>query len=571
MPNNMIGSNVLEKARQPFKKKSIRLAEKERAIGDYLLIWYEDYCHPEVKSYESEGSFFLYSGTLFFNKKTGTDALRQLESELKQNRRLEDLTLTGNFVLVLFFKGKVQISQDILGGYACFTDDKKAWFTSNFVSASFLNSHFGFNKQEYQEYCLFGLVFGRKTVLEGIETTDPTLVYELTSTRTISKKFKIPELIYNKSECLELNVQAVLSEFENYKIAYSESIATALSGGYDTRLMLAACLNLGLLPKLYVYGRSTDKDVIVAKNIAKGEGYLLEHFDNSINQNADATNLVERIRTNFWDFDSFGNLFSGEQDMKLRLARTKESRLVLHGWGGAIYRDIWITSIRNIRLGSLIRLFYDTGEVEGFGIDPHVFWENIEQKVFSQAKPFGISDKIIDQELVDRVFFLHRVNFNHTNTIINGYLGNSVMPFTAEGVALNSFSIPNKFKKFGVFESEMIKTLHPKIASYNSEYGFDFFSGPSFKHKIKQTIQRALSPNLKTFLRAVYSSSNKSTQTNPFKRGDIYFNDENVSAIFKRNPIHENSYLRNAERIKNKNHINRIFALEMLQQIHNQC
>ena len=74
--------------------------------------------------------------------------------------------------------------------------------------------------------------------------------------------------------------------------AFGDRISTALSGGYDSRLMLALLRACGVAPYVYVYGYEDDCDVQVARSIAAGEGFALVHTD----KQAGAPIGVGRIR-----------------------------------------------------------------------------------------------------------------------------------------------------------------------------------------------------------------------------------------------------------------------------------
>jgi len=52
-----------------------------------------------------------------------------------------------------------------------------------------------------------------------------------------------------------------------------------VSGGYDSRLVLAFLIYAGICHKLYVYGKNDSDDVIIAKLISDILGIKLEHID----------------------------------------------------------------------------------------------------------------------------------------------------------------------------------------------------------------------------------------------------------------------------------------------------
>ncbi len=564
VPKTWENIDKFQKAKLAFSNKSVKFVKKEQYLGEKLLVYYEDLFDYTEKCFESESSnFFIYFGVLHFHGQTGKVALQRIEEELNKNKNLKDLDLRGNFLLICYFKENLFVTQDLFGSYGCYTDDSHNWLTTNYIAGSYLIDKFEFNRQEYLESCLFGIVFGRKTVLNGINTLEPTLVYEINSNKCFSKSFNIPELIFDREECLEANLSAILEEFQVYYKNFNK-ISTALSGGFDTRLLLAACRKTGINPSLYVYGNENSSDVRVAKEIVSGEGLSIDHFDKTKHVLDESDNPLEFIFRNFWDHDSKGYLFEDNIDTSLRLERAKNCGLLLNGWGGGVYRDFSLLKFKEIRLKNYLRNFYDTGELESFGIDVDQFWENIEEKVFDQIKRFGISKRTFSRDEAERVFLIHRINFNIPNTIINNYYGNAILPFTSKQVGLMMFSIPYQFKKFGRFESDLIKRLDPKLASYNSEYGFNFLNGPSFNYKLKQSILSNLNPNMKSLLRSILKTSEKSSRSNPFSPNNKFFTKEIITEIFNDEFQDKHSFIDNFKAIVNRNQLTRIYSMELL-------
>lgn len=89
---------------------------------------------------------------------------------------------------------------------------------------------------------------------------------------------------------------------------YSDKITSALSGGFDSRLMLVLKLKEFINPKLYVYGSNTNSDVIIAKLIAINENLNLDHTNKF--EIFDESSITNTIYNNFWDLDASGSIFN---------------------------------------------------------------------------------------------------------------------------------------------------------------------------------------------------------------------------------------------------------------------
>lgn len=569
-PNSWKNSQKNHNAKQAFLNKSYKITSKEKLLGDHLLTWFEDLFSSTIKQYESEkGNYFYYSGILLFSGLTGPDALKAIEKKLDNNQKIENLEISGNYTLIVYFKNQLFITNDLIGGNGCYSDSNSSWFTTNFLASAYLSDRFLIKKQEYIESIFFGINFGRNTFLDGVTTLDPTKVYQVDKSQNFNKRFVIPNLEFDREKCLNQNYEVLNEEFAIYKKCFPNGISHALSSGYDTRLLYSACRNAGIAPDLYVYGKDTDIDVIVAKNIALGEKVNIDHFNKNIPIEANGNKLIPSIMENFWDHDGAGNLFSSKLDIFSRIERAKNKSLVMNGWGGAIFRDIWSIDFKKISIRELIRSFYDTGELSHFGINTNEFWENIEEKVFKQVEVFGIQNKVVSREDAERIFLIHRVKFNLPNTSINNYFGDAIMPYAVQKVAFSSMAIPFKFKKFGAFQSSLIKALDPKVASYLSEYGFNFFDGPSLSYKVKQYFKANINNNIKSKIKAFSKSSRKSPFVNGFPKESEFSHELLKKELFGKNDFVGDEFLRNQSSIVNKNIITSIYSIELLNKIIN--
>jgi asparagine synthase (glutamine-hydrolysing) len=570
VPNSWKNSQKVHNAKQAFLNKSYKLTYQEKLLGNHLLICFDDLFSNTIKQYSgNNGNYLFYSGVLLFSGLTGIDALKAIEKKISNNHKLEKLEISGNYTLVVYFNNELFITNDLIGGNGCYSDKNRIWFTTNFISSAYLTDRFIINQQEYIERIFFGINFGRSTIIDDVETLDPTKVYQVGSHQNFDKSFVIPNLEFSRKKCLENSYEILKEEFETYKRCFPNGITTALSGGYDTRLIYSACRSIGIQPDLYVYGKNTDIDVVVAKNIASGEKVNIDHSNKSIPIDAKGDRLIPSIMENFWDHDGAGNLFSNKLDILLRIERSKTNSLVLNGWGGAIYRDIWSIDFKKKSIRELIRSFYDTGELSHFGINTNEFWDKIEEKVFKQVQKFGINNKVVSREDAERVFLIHRIKFNLPNTHINNYFGDAIMPYTNQKVAFNSMAIPFKFKKFGEFQSSLIKALDPKIASYQSEYGFNFFDGPTLSYKIKQYFKANINNNIKSKIKAVSKTSRKSPFVNGFAKESEFSHELIKKELFAKNELLGYRYIKNQSSIVNKNIIDSIYSIELLNKMMN--
>lgn len=241
---------AIDKARRKFQKKSFDLKEEKFLLGDYQLYFYHDLFGNSDKIYQNEKSdVFLMVGTLVFERKTGTAALKAIEKRLDRGSKLEDMVFLGSYILIIYKDGELKITRDLFGGIGCYTALTNNWFTTNFLAAVVLHGSNRFSKNELLESILFGFSFGYHTVVEGVYLMDSTKLFNLSLDTKIDKPIKIPPIETNLKRCLQNNLDILIEEFEQYAEAFDGKLVSALSGGFDSRLILALTGEVGVTPQ----------------------------------------------------------------------------------------------------------------------------------------------------------------------------------------------------------------------------------------------------------------------------------------------------------------------------------
>lgn len=553
-------------AKKAFSKKSYHLNENQIDIGSYTLTYYDDLFSKKSNIYrDKDRDLFYYAGYLAYNAKTGKEALIAIKQDLDKKITLQNMEFHGNFLLIVYYNGTLHLVRDLFGTYGCYTNKEKTWFTSNAIAAMYLHEKKSFDRFAIFEDILFGMEFGLETLMEGVYLLDATRIHLPEKNVTVQRKITLPPIEHNYQKCLKDNADVLLEEFKLYHSFFGNSVTSALSGGFDSRLMLAAELKTGIKPNLYVYGLPGDKDVQVAKDICDNEQIELYHSERYAEVNSDNDVVSKMILQNFWDFDGNTQLFTGSFNLKSRMQRARDYDIALNGAGGEIYRDEWKWDFNTTRLYKLIENAYDTGELGLFGINQKLFFENIERKLSNQLKSFGLSQKNITRQEAEMIFPIYRSNFYYQGNNLNNYFGTATLPYMSQPVILQSQSIPYHFKRSGRFEADLIKLINPVLASYNSEYGFNFNEGPSFKAKMKEWAYAKLSPPVKSKVKALLGSSNKSI----FKKSNennTYLSLPVVERLI--DPVHLSlgETIPNVTGIKNQTVLNRIFSLELINQ-----
>src|SRR5262249_28168457 len=135
--------------------------------------------------------------------------------------------------------------------------------------------------------------------------------------------------IHHSMEILDRYFVAVASNFGN-------QVTSALSGGYDSRLILALLRRHGVQPQLYVYGPQSDPEVSLARAIANGEGFALEALDKDRELVFGPDEFGEVAHKNFLAADgySWAGIFNNGVEADQRAYRVRGNSIALNGGGG---------------------------------------------------------------------------------------------------------------------------------------------------------------------------------------------------------------------------------------------
>ena len=259
------------------------------------------------------------AGTLCYKGMFGQPALDALAREFNGTLPAPQ-TVSGAFGCILIHEGTPYIFGDPLGLYRVYATDDARVITTSFLAAAESLEHREVSAQGVYEYIFQEATFGRDTLLSNVSSL-PTFELNRVTDVGIERRdvYPLPESGFDsKPENEHLSgLHDRLSEvFGNIARAYGSEISTALSGGFDSRLALAALLDQGQMPEIHVYGKPEDADVRVARAIAEGEGFELEHIDKSRWRGDTGEAFATAVHKNFLRFDMAISILSNKPVVK---------------------------------------------------------------------------------------------------------------------------------------------------------------------------------------------------------------------------------------------------------------
>jgi hypothetical protein len=519
---------TVDRPQHPDNPALVAFAKKGLKCGsclvrdDFVLHLYQRLRDPETQGESTQllefpdGDFIAMVGTGIYKGRRGDQALQTLFDDFTAGIDFIPEFL-GAFCVLVYHRGQLSLFTDYLGYYRIYQDLDQGVISSSFLAVAAMQSDPRLVPQALYEYLFFGFLFHRETLLSGVEILDSRRLWHLTP-RSNSEELKVRKDVDQGPKHFPALVETIadnlLDYFKTVGLAFDNSFTSALSGGYDSRLVFAAARKLGQRVNLYVYGSEGHEDVVIARRIAAGEGLDLDHVDKSKYPQVSREEYPELLTRQFHFFDglkAFG-IFDNGSDLETRLSRTSGAELQISGAGGEIYREVW--SVANQRLGirDFVSYRYCRPDLPGLTdhFDEPLFHDNITTKVKSILE---VDRNWMNRRELELLFPLLRNKFAAQNNVINNQIASALLPYMEPRFIYQSAAVPLKFKYHGRLQSALIHYLDPALASYPSTYGPNFTDRPPLLKQLKTSAKMHLPLRVK---RAKRMRSKSSAQTMPW-------------------------------------------------------
>ncbi|WP_405242483.1 asparagine synthetase B family protein [Lentisalinibacter salinarum] len=475
-------------------------AEPERLeFEDGVLFVYPKQVSPttNIRSFGA-GDFVAVCGTFFYRARTGAEGLAQIYRDFSGSDGGEvdfdplPVPLYGTYICIVRKSGRLYVFTDRIGLYKAFISDTSV-ISSSFLTTVACTTSLRPNAQAIFEYVFQGATYGDETVIESVRLLSPHYGFAISQDKVDQRRRPALEPPAAEKLSLDDHVDRIHHRldrlFDDCVEAFNGRIDTALSGGYDSRLILGHLLARDVNPHVHVYGTDEDEDVKIARRIATGEGFRLTHIDKSryqVGKNSD--DWAEIVDRNFHAFDGLptDGIFDGGADLATRQDRVEEGVIALNGGGGEILRNFFYLPDIPWSAGQLVWTFYSQFDRRAFGSGyrPSEYQQRMREKI---EGVLGISGRRLTRAEVERVYPVFRCRYwMGRNSSVNNRLGLMHTPLVEPALVEAAGRVPVGQKNGGRLAARLIRRVSKKLAGYDSAYGYSFDEDPPFSAALKE-------------------------------------------------------------------------------------
>jgi len=444
---------------------------------------------PETLLVDGE-DFVAVAGTLVCDGRMGRAALAALLAMEKPDWS----RLGGQFVALVHRGGRTRLFTDYFGAFQLFHDAQMRLFSTSLLAAVQALPRLSFDPQGVYEFAFNVVPIGDDTIFAELKTLGPDRLLELDADGVRSEEAAKPLPI---AETMPPEARAAAHRDRLMAIVsahvrqFGDHVRCALSGGLDSRLVLAALRAAGCRPHLFVYGGPDSADVRIAREIAAAEGLEIEWIDKEAWRTPTPDEFPDQVERNFQAYDglpNYGELFENGANAAAREARHSGGALSASGGCGEIFRNFFFLPDRRFSAAAVARTFfarYAKRDVTA-AFDERAFLRGLEDKILAALGRPGDRSRL-PRPLVEQIYPRVRCRAIFGREIsLETWFGAYLMPFLDHHLVAEAMKLPLALKHAGRFEAILLAAIDPALARHPSAYGHDFAGPPGRRHRLDE-------------------------------------------------------------------------------------
>jgi asparagine synthase (glutamine-hydrolysing) len=411
----------------------------------------------------------------------------------------------GHYATIFKKNGRTEIKLDRFGGYHLFYSlDARIVCSSFFAICSVLRS-LTLSHQSACEYVFNGVVSGNETLFNEVKLApiEATIVVGPKTLQIIRPPLPVIRMFAAPRHDTSLRESIALLDryFSAVARSFADRVRSALSGGYDSRLILAFLRRHGVKPSLYVYGGEEERDVRIAARIARGEDLLLDTIDKDDRPNILPAEFIETAHRNFLATDAYGyaGIFHNGAETEELARRVLGDTIAINGGGGEIFRNFFYLPDRGYTIDELLWSFYSQFDPATCTavFDSSSYYRGLKRKVMDLL---GSEEPRLPRPAIEWLYHSFRCRaWDGKVDSIAGRYGFTAMPYLERSITEHASTLPLCWKYYGAYEAELIRRVDNRLAGYPSSYGHDYSRSPPLSRRLSDWLTYIRPPWLRRY------------------------------------------------------------------------
>ncbi len=436
------------------------------------------------------GDFCFVCGTCVCDHGVGAKAAAVLYDDCAKTSPAAGDRMMGHYAAVLKRNGRTEIRLDRFGGYHLFYNLEAGIVSSSFYAISSALGALTLTRQGACEYVFNGVVSGDETLFREVALAPigATIRIGAAGLEIIRPRLQVTGTFTSETRAASLDHSLALLDryFSAVTRSFGDRVGCALSGGYDSRLMLACLRRHGTKPRVFVYGSAPHKDVQLAVEIARREGFPLAVIDKDDQPVIAPAEFAETAHRNFLAADGYGygGIFHNGAEIAELARRVRGEAIAFNGGGGEIFRNFFYLPNRDYTIRELLWSFYSRFDpaVGTSAFDVAGYYRELERKVMDLL---GSDERRLPRPTVEWLYhsFRCRAWDGRVDSIAARY-GATAMPYLERPTTEHASALPLTWKNHGAYEAELIQRVDRRLAGYRSIYGHNFAGPPPLSRRL---------------------------------------------------------------------------------------
>ena len=489
-------------------------------IGKRVIYAYPKMAANDTNIVSDNGYTLISAGTPIYKGLDYTDSLSALLHDFMSDG-IHHEQLIGQYTILFCHGNTIEILCDPLGCKHMFTDVNHSMLSSHMLPiCQCIDGDLHINRRAFYEKLLTGIIMPPNTMFEEIIQIDKQIAERMNHEDQGIKFISLDRFCVSKSskktmkECLAEQADTLRKYFELLNNAGKDGIDIGLSGGYDSRLVLA-CLNKYCKRKIHLHSHATEndhrKDLMIANQMADYIGVPCHTVATKKLCHCDHADEVLRKSVLYFDGrSSFSIGGCGEvYTASYRKESTECTPFTMTGVGGELYRNVFDIGFQNIHFDRFM-------EAKVFSlsfrkaISDDLYRELKDDIITRAASRLGIDGKSRQSKAIAHRYYCEIMMPDGQGVALDAYnqVSCCVAPFLEPRIIAKGYEAIPHHHSGGEFEGKLINLIDPGLAALPSSYGYPIGKRP-VKAKIKESLRTYLPSSTWERLSAVLMKKDK--------------------------------------------------------------